>query len=161
MLQILYCTKIGKYIHLRARCCQNHLLYNASYKSCWALNFLQTSQWAHVSISSRNRARRLQRLIYFKYYNILKQKIDSVSGLELQKIPITAKNASKKNCSELNFLQKNSMGTHVHLLTLFIYFSLVNILHFSSGFTSFVFTETNLIPDFKITSFPSRNIKYI
>ncbi len=45
---------------------------NTSNKSCWELNFLQKTQWAHMSISSR-RARSLQRLPCFKYYNVLKR----------------------------------------------------------------------------------------
>ncbi len=35
-------------------------------KSCWELNFIQKSQWAHISISLMSGARGLQKLICFK-----------------------------------------------------------------------------------------------
>ncbi len=43
----------------------------ASNKSCSELNFLQKSQAVHMSVSPMSGARRLQRLPYFKYYNVL------------------------------------------------------------------------------------------
>ncbi len=39
---------------------------NASNKSCWALNSLQKSQQAHMSISLQSKTTRLQRLPYFE-----------------------------------------------------------------------------------------------
>ncbi len=50
-------------IHIRSK--------NASSESCSALNFLQKSQWAHVSISSKGGAGRLQKLPLLKYFNVL------------------------------------------------------------------------------------------
>ncbi len=40
---------------------------NASIKSCLQLNFIQKSQWAHMSISLRSRATGFQRLSFSKY----------------------------------------------------------------------------------------------
>ncbi len=36
------------------------------------LNFVQKSQWAHMSISPRSEARGLERCLFLKYYNVLK-----------------------------------------------------------------------------------------
>ncbi len=46
---------------------------NWSNKSCWELNFVQKSQWAHMSVSSRSWTKGLERLPSLKYYNVLKQ----------------------------------------------------------------------------------------
>ncbi len=58
---------------------------NASNKSCWALNFEQKSQWAHMSIFPSNEARGLQRLVRFKYYIVLKWKIRFTLGIDAAK----------------------------------------------------------------------------
>ncbi len=42
-----------------------------SNKNCLELNFLQKTQWVHMSISSSSGARGLERLPFFKYYNVL------------------------------------------------------------------------------------------
>ncbi len=42
-------------------------------ESCWEFNFLQKTQWAHVSISPKCGARGLERLLCLKYYNVLKR----------------------------------------------------------------------------------------
>ncbi len=47
----------------------------ASNKSCSELNFVQKSPWAHMSISHRSRAWELERLIWLKYYIVLKRQI--------------------------------------------------------------------------------------
>ncbi len=41
-------------------------------QSCRELNFIQKSQWAHMSISPKCGARELERLICIKYYIVLK-----------------------------------------------------------------------------------------
>ncbi len=41
-----------------------------SNKSCWDFNFLQKTQWAHISTSVRCLATELKRLLCSKYYNI-------------------------------------------------------------------------------------------
>ncbi len=41
---------------------------------------------------------------------------DHIKYLMLPNIPIIQRNASNKNCPELNFLQKNSLGAYVCLL---------------------------------------------
>ncbi len=43
---------------------------NASNKNCWKLNFLQKTYRAHMSISPRNGARGIEKLLCFKYYNV-------------------------------------------------------------------------------------------
>ncbi len=43
-----------------------------SNKSRWELNFVQKSQWAHMSISPKSGASWLERLPFLKYYNVLK-----------------------------------------------------------------------------------------
>ncbi len=50
------------------------ILKNNSNKYRSELNFLQKSQWAHMSISPRSEARRLERLPYLKYYSVLELK---------------------------------------------------------------------------------------
>ncbi len=118
MYQILYCMEVGMYIHFQARHCQNYQLYQttASNKSCWALNFIQESQWAHMFISPRGGAGMLQGLICFKYYTVLKLECRLLLGSMLQNIPITLKN--DKNCLELHFLQK-TRWTHMSISPFF------------------------------------------
>ncbi len=48
------------------------------------LNFLQKTQWKHISISFRSRTRRLERLPVFKY-NVLEQKSGFTLGLNAAK----------------------------------------------------------------------------
>ncbi len=58
-------------------------------KSCWALNSVQKSQWAHMCTSLQSGARGLQRPICFKYYIVSwNGKVDSVWGSMLPKIRI-------------------------------------------------------------------------
>ncbi len=47
---------------------------NCSNKSCSELNFVQKCHWTRMSITPRSGATRLERLICFKYYIILKWK---------------------------------------------------------------------------------------
>ncbi len=67
----------------------------ASNKSYWELNFLQKTQWAHVSISPRSGARGLQRLSCFKYNNVLKRKSGFALGFNAAENTSHIKNASK------------------------------------------------------------------
>ncbi len=78
---------------------------NCSNKSCWELNFVQKSQWTHTSISAREGARALEKLIYIVlniYCTEMGKYIVSLSGWELPKLLIIS-----KNCSELNLVQKS------------------------------------------------------
>ncbi len=59
---------------------------NASNKSGSAFNFVQKSQWAYMSISSRSGARGLKRLSCFKYYNEMRWKSKFASVLHAAKI---------------------------------------------------------------------------
>ncbi len=45
---------------------------NASNKSCWALNSLQISQWAHMSVSPLSGARGTKDCHLLKYFNVQK-----------------------------------------------------------------------------------------
>ncbi len=79
---------------------------NASNKSCWKLNFLEKTQWAHMSMSPRSGTRgstdwHVSNIIM--YWNV---KIDSFSSLLLAKLPIISKNVWNKSCWKLNFLRK-------------------------------------------------------
>ncbi len=67
-----------------------------------------------MSISYKSEARVFQRLIYFKYYIVLKGIVDSLHGLNLPKLPIIAENASNKLLS-IKFLTKKSVDAHVYL----------------------------------------------
>ncbi len=78
-----------------------------SSKSFLELNSLQKSHWAHMSISLRNGARRLERLIWLKYYYVQKQQIIFTLRLNAAKNTNFIKKASSKSCLELNSLQKN------------------------------------------------------
>ncbi len=87
---------------------------NAPNKSCWALNLVHESQWAHMPISPRRGAAGPERLSFLKYYNVLKWESGLTWGLNAAKITDYIKNCSNKSCSELNFVPK-SVGTHVYL----------------------------------------------
>ncbi len=58
---------------------------NSSNKNCSELNFLQKTQWTHVSISSRNEATGFQRLPLLKYYHVLEWKSRLALGLNVKK----------------------------------------------------------------------------
>ncbi len=77
----------------------------ASSKSCWKLNFLQKTQWAHMCISPRVELGALNIAVsnIITYWN---GKIDLLKGSTLPKLPIISKNSSNKSCWKLNFLQK-------------------------------------------------------
>ncbi len=51
-----------------------------------------------MSISPRSGARELQRLLRFKYYNVLKQESKFAYGWTLSKLPIILKNALNISC---------------------------------------------------------------
>ncbi len=54
---------------------------NGSNKNCLELNFLQKTQYAHMSISPRRGDKGLQKLICLKYFNVLKWKSRCTVGL--------------------------------------------------------------------------------
>ncbi len=58
---------------------------NTSNKSCSELNFLQKTQETHMSIVLESRARGLQRLLFLKYYDVLKYENRFVLGLNAVK----------------------------------------------------------------------------
>ncbi len=58
---------------------------NASIKSCWELNYVQKSQWGHMSISAGSGTMGLQRLICFKYEIVLKWESRFTFGLNFAK----------------------------------------------------------------------------
>ncbi len=77
-------------------------------KSCLELNFLQKSQWAHMSTFPQSGTRGLQRLMSLKYYNVEKWgSIDSLEGSMLPKICIISKNGSHKSYWALNSVQES------------------------------------------------------
>ncbi len=49
----------------------NDCIKSGSNKSCFGINFLQKTQWTHISIFPRGGDGRLQRWKFFKYYNII------------------------------------------------------------------------------------------
>ncbi len=75
---------------------------NWSNKCCWELNFVQKSQWTHLSISARGGARSLERSICFKCLLYWNGKVVSLLGWALPKLPIISKSSW-----ELNFVQKS------------------------------------------------------
>ncbi len=56
-------------------------LKSDSNKSCSALNWVQKSQWAHMSISPRSGAWGLKTLIWLKNYNAQKRQITFTLGV--------------------------------------------------------------------------------
>ncbi len=83
----------------------NSLKKNDSNKSCSEFNFLQKTQWTHVSIFLWSGARVLQRLLFLKYFNAQEWKRTFALRLKATKNTKDIKNASDENCSELNFLR--------------------------------------------------------
>ncbi len=81
---------------------------NISNKSCWALNAVQKSPWAHMAISSHSGVRGLEKLIWLRYYNAQKRQITFTSRPNAAKNAIIWKEGSIKSYSELNSLQKVS-----------------------------------------------------
>ncbi len=79
---------------------------NTNNKSCWALNSLQKSQWAHMSMSPRSGAKRFQRLHHWKIILYKYEKEESVCGTTLLKIRTIWENASNKSYWALNSVQK-------------------------------------------------------
>ncbi len=63
-----HALKQNSIFNFRAQHCQKYALYEKMLQneSCWALNFLQKSQMAHMSISHGSEASGLQRLICYK-----------------------------------------------------------------------------------------------
>ncbi len=79
-----------------------------SNKSCSKLNFVEKSRLADISMKPRNGARDLERLIWLKYYFVLKWQ--NIFNLELntaKSMHHIKKKGSNKSCSELNFVQKS------------------------------------------------------
>ncbi len=60
-------------------------LKNALSKSCWALNSVQKSHWAYMSVSPRSGAKGLQRLPSWKYYYVQKRENRFTLGLDTVK----------------------------------------------------------------------------
>ncbi len=65
-------------------------------------------KWAHMSISPGSGAMGLERLIFFKYYIVLKWESRFTFGLNTAKITDYIKRLS---CSEFNFVQKSLKRT--------------------------------------------------
>ncbi len=79
---------------------------NYSNESCWELNFVQKSQWAHMSIFPRSRARSSKDWYASNIILYWNGKVDLISGLTLPKLPIISESGFNKNCWALNFVQK-------------------------------------------------------
>ncbi len=75
-------------------------------KSCWALNFIQKSSWAHMSIPIQSRANGLEKLMWWKDYNVQKWQITITLGLNASKNTAYIEKDSK-SCLELNSLQES------------------------------------------------------
>ncbi len=58
---------------------------NASHKSCSELNFLQKTQWTHISIFPRSGARGAKHLPFLKYIDVLEWKSRFTLGLNAAK----------------------------------------------------------------------------
>ncbi len=71
---------------------------NCSNKSCSELNFVQKSQWAHMSPPPEVELRCSKDWYVSNILLYLNRKIDSLSGWTLSKLPIISKNASNKSC---------------------------------------------------------------
>ncbi len=82
------------------------LCKKGSSKSFLELNSLQKSHWAHMSVSPRNGARQLERLIWLKYYNVQKQIIFTLEPNAAKNTDFMKKTLSKR-CLELNSQQKS------------------------------------------------------
>ncbi len=74
---------------------------------CWALNFIQKSQRADMSIFHRSGGTGPRRLSYMKYFNVLQWESRFPFGLNSAKNTDYIKNISNKNCSELNSCKKH------------------------------------------------------
>ncbi len=86
---------------------------NASNKSCSQLNFLQISQWAHISITIKSGASGLQKLIGLKYYNVLEWESGVILGLNTAKSTRYTRKCFK--LFRIKFRAKKSMGAYVYL----------------------------------------------
>ncbi len=64
-----------------------------SNKSCWALNSVQKSQWAHMSIFPQKGASGGKQIAIFWNIIMFKNRVDSLWGWTLPKIRIMSKNA--------------------------------------------------------------------
>ncbi len=85
-----------------------HMISNkASNRSCLKLNFIQKRLETHMSISPQGGGRGLERLIWLKYYFVLKWKNTFNLGLKEAKNTHKSKKASNKSCSKLNFVRKS------------------------------------------------------
>ncbi len=80
---------------------------NSLNKSSRVLNFVQKSQWAHMFISHRSGARRLERLICFKYYIILRRESRFILASMLPKLPTISENGPNKSSWALNSVRKS------------------------------------------------------
>ncbi len=86
---------------------------NALNKICWKLNFLQKTQWAHMSISCRSKARGLLRLPCLKQYNVLKW--ESRFTLRLS----AAKNMDNIKKMHLTKILENLSKFYFYLISIF------------------------------------------
>ncbi len=73
----------------------------ASNKSCSESNFVQKSQWAHMSISPTSGAERLQRSVWLKSYNVQKWEIRFTLGFDTH----FREKTTNKSFSESNFVR--------------------------------------------------------
>ncbi len=71
------------------------------------LKYYNLQKQVHMSISPQSKDRRLERLIWLKYYNLQKRQIIFTLGLNAAKNTDCMKKASSKSCLELNSLQKS------------------------------------------------------
>ncbi len=78
------------------------------FKQCSELNFLQKSQWVHMSTSPETElgASKICVLYISQYSEMRKFTLQ----LKAAKLPIITKNTSNKSCSQLNFLQKSQQA---------------------------------------------------
>ncbi len=88
---------------------------NCSNKSCWELNFIQNSQWAHMSICPKSRTSGIERLVSLKYYKMQKQESGFTRWLNTDKIIYYIKKLFKWKLLRIEFRMKKSVGAQVYL----------------------------------------------
>ncbi len=110
MVKILYCTETAYYIQFRAQHRQKYALHREKLQIKVVHEFhTKKSVSAYVYIPQSG-ARRLQRLIWLKYYIVLKRQITFNLGLNADKNTDNKRKGSNKNCLESISYKKKIIG---------------------------------------------------
>ncbi len=116
MVEILYYTEMAKYIQFRAQHCQKYASHQKKdqIKVIWNwTSYKNVCERISLCPPPQSGARRLERLIWLKYYIVLKRKNTFNLGLNTDKNADSKRKGSNKNYSEFNFLQKKSVGAYL------------------------------------------------